>query len=422
MPSTHAVPADPRLRADRRLPFRCPRLAERARSTGAACPASIRAVASAGSSTGSTAATARSSRTMAGTPPSAQYLGDTLVLATTFTPGAARRSSTTASRCDRAANWNRAVNCCASSRACAAMSPSTCTSRRASTTASLKPWIRHEGIRLYSAIGGNDALVIQSDAELDARGPARSQRHLLGAGRGAHAHLDHLRRPRQPRPRSAAADPRRRNWTTRLRETIDWWQRWSAQARCDGPDGPSVLRSAITLKALSNAPTGAIIAAPTTSLPESPGGEPQLGLPLQLDPRLQFQRALARGHRLCGRGGRLPALHPARGGGQRGEPADHVRRRRRAATDRSDARLPRRISRREARARSATPPPTRCNSTPTANCSTSPGIGTARQFAGRRLLALHRSTSSTPRPSAGTSGIRVCGSRAGSRSTSSTRK
>src|SRR5205807_1857187 len=34
----------------------------------------------------------------------------------------------------------------------------------------LKPWLRHEGVRLFSAIGGDDALVIYSDAELELQG------------------------------------------------------------------------------------------------------------------------------------------------------------------------------------------------------------------------------------------------------------
>ena len=54
--------------------------------------------------------------------------------------------------------------------------------------------------------------------------------------------------------------------------TIRRWRAWSARTRYDGVDAPDVRRSALTLKLLQHAPTGAIVAAPTTSLPEEIGG------------------------------------------------------------------------------------------------------------------------------------------------------
>ncbi len=136
----------------------------------------------------------------------------------------------------------------------------------------LRPWLRHDGVRLYSAIGGDDALVISCDAELAPHG-----RHdliadfTIRAGERVRttiayadpAAIDH---ERPTIPELAEID-------RRLAGTIAWWQGWAAQARLEGPDGPGAIRSALTLKALTNAPTGAIIAAPTTSLPEQLGGE-----------------------------------------------------------------------------------------------------------------------------------------------------
>jgi len=58
----------------------------------------------------------------------------------------------------------------------------------------------------------------------------------------------------------------------RLDYTIEWWRQWTSRGRMSGPEAPGVLRSATTLKALQNAPTGAIAAAATTSLPETLGG------------------------------------------------------------------------------------------------------------------------------------------------------
>ena len=58
-----------------------------------------------------------------------------------------------------------------------------------------------------------------------------------------------------------------------LDTTVDYWRDWLSSAKVsDHPWKPYVDRSALTLKALSYAPTGAIMAAATTSLPETPGG------------------------------------------------------------------------------------------------------------------------------------------------------
>jgi GH15 family glucan-1,4-alpha-glucosidase len=57
-----------------------------------------------------------------------------------------------------------------------------------------------------------------------------------------------------------------------LRGTVQWWHDWSGQCNYDGPWREAVVRSLVTLKALTYAPTGGIVAAATTSLPEQIGG------------------------------------------------------------------------------------------------------------------------------------------------------
>ncbi|MCU1450172.1 MAG: glycoside hydrolase 15-related protein [Acidimicrobiales bacterium] len=134
-----------------------------------------------------------------------------------------------------------------------------------------KAWVRQHGQRLYSAIGGADALVLSGDIDLD----ISDDRHELAATVSARAG-ERIRLSIRS-AHSAAIDPAPpdpappEELDKRLDETVKWWRRWSGKGRLDGPDGTAAKRSAIVLKALTNAPTGAVAAAPTTSLPEAIG-------------------------------------------------------------------------------------------------------------------------------------------------------
>jgi GH15 family glucan-1,4-alpha-glucosidase len=58
-----------------------------------------------------------------------------------------------------------------------------------------------------------------------------------------------------------------------LEDGVRWWEDWSRRIEYDGPMSESVVRSLITLRLLTYSPSGAIVAAPTTSLPEVVGGK-----------------------------------------------------------------------------------------------------------------------------------------------------
>ncbi len=59
----------------------------------------------------------------------------------------------------------------------------------------------------------------------------------------------------------------------RIQRSVAWWQEWAERSTYHGPYRPEVLRSALVLKLMAYSPSGAIIAAPTTSLPEILGGD-----------------------------------------------------------------------------------------------------------------------------------------------------
>jgi GH15 family glucan-1,4-alpha-glucosidase len=68
------------------------------------------------------------------------------------------------------------------------------------------------------------------------------------------------------------AEVRETGWM-RMQQTISFWKQWIGQCKYEGKYQKEVRRSALVLKLLTFAPSGAIVASPTSSLPEDPGGE-----------------------------------------------------------------------------------------------------------------------------------------------------
>jgi GH15 family glucan-1,4-alpha-glucosidase len=121
------------------------------------------------------------------------------------------------------------------------------------------------GYHEAAAIGNGVDLRLASDMNIGFEGPLATARTLLKEG---DARFVTLSWSEHAPPRSNAEAHERLTWT------VHHWQHWLARGRFpDHPWRSYLQRSALTLKGLTYTPTGAVAAAPTTSLPETPGGD-----------------------------------------------------------------------------------------------------------------------------------------------------
>lgn len=125
------------------------------------------------------------------------------------------------------------------------------------------PWVRRTSTGL-TAIAGPNAVELRTPVALEGRDFHTFAEFSVGRGESIPFvftwHPSHL------------SPPRAINAPRQLAATVRWWKAWSAHCSYRGKHQALVERSLLVLKALQYRPTGGIVAAPTTSLPEFIGG------------------------------------------------------------------------------------------------------------------------------------------------------
>ena len=126
------------------------------------------------------------------------------------------------------------------------------------------PWVNRLGDGTWRAIAGPDMVVMRTPVTLRGENLHTVAEFESVEGETIPFVLTHGPSHRSPPP---AIDP-----AAALAETEAFWTSWASRCESMGEWSEDVVRSLITLKALTYAPTGGIVAAPTASLPEQPGG------------------------------------------------------------------------------------------------------------------------------------------------------
>ncbi|MFF8600269.1 glycoside hydrolase family 15 protein [Streptomyces sp. NPDC015232] len=125
------------------------------------------------------------------------------------------------------------------------------------------PWVHKVGERTV-AVAGPDSVWLDADAETHGKDLTTYSEFTVTPGDRLTLTLSWQPSHKEPPP---LPDPE-----GSLEATLDFWREWVEHCTYHGPYREAVVRSLITLKALTYAPTGGIVAAPTTSLPEEIGG------------------------------------------------------------------------------------------------------------------------------------------------------
>jgi GH15 family glucan-1,4-alpha-glucosidase len=126
------------------------------------------------------------------------------------------------------------------------------------------PWMTRLEDGTYRAIAGPDMVVLRTPVNLRGQELTTVGSFIISEGEAIPFVLTYCQSHNPP---PTAWDP-----TSALEATEAFWRDWTGKCTAGGAWHEAVVRSLITLKALTYAPTGGIVAAPTTSLPERPGG------------------------------------------------------------------------------------------------------------------------------------------------------
>jgi GH15 family glucan-1,4-alpha-glucosidase len=115
---------------------------------------------------------------------------------------------------------------------------------------------------------GRGTLVLRGEVPLDIAADKRSVRSLVRIRTGERRYLSLSYSEDGPAVIPALGASAR----SRVEQSVQWWRKWTGRCTYEGPYRDRVVRSLLALKLMCFAPSGAVIAAPTTSLPEKIGG------------------------------------------------------------------------------------------------------------------------------------------------------
>ncbi len=130
---------------------------------------------------------------------------------------------------------------------------------------SLVPWVRRLDVRTLLAVGGPDGLMMRTPVQLEPEEMTHAAEFRVREGDRVPFVLTWYP-SHEDLPRAVDAEQA-------LVDTEAFWREWMGGCRYEGVYGEAVRRSLVVLKGLTYRPTGGIVAAPTTSLPERIGGE-----------------------------------------------------------------------------------------------------------------------------------------------------